>query len=157
MDSEPMDGAMEDLVVLLPALLRTLEALAFVSRFFNPPEFAAVMEAAKAPDEDLRAARPRLDAWPDHLAGMRRHLAQASDLALGAFEGLRAAEDLRAVFRALGGLPRAREALYPLTAGLPPVSGRGSSGASRASRSASPRRSGSRKWRLTGGKPAVRG
>ena len=41
MDNEPMDGAMEDLVVLLPALLRTLEALAFISRFFNPPEFVA--------------------------------------------------------------------------------------------------------------------
>ena len=44
---------------------------------------------------------------------------------LSGFEALRAAADqpgdMRAVFRALGRLPRAQEALYPLAADLPPI------------------------------------
>ena len=56
----------------------------------------------------------------------RSPLEAASDAALAAFEDLRAVQhgngDLIAVFRALRHGPRAQEALYPLTARLPPVS-----------------------------------
>ncbi|MFI4933818.1 MAG: dienelactone hydrolase family protein [Caulobacterales bacterium] len=112
---------LEDLVALLAPLLRSLEVLGFIARHLNPPDFQAVMEAAGEPDSDLRSVRARLDGWPERLAGLRERLQRASDEALAAFAGLRSAQDLRDIFRALGHPARAQEALYPLAADLPPV------------------------------------
>ena len=120
------DRELDDLTILLPALLQSLEALGFVARHLHPPRFQEVMEAVGAPDEALRAALPRLDAWPERLAPVRARIQAGADQTLATFDGLRAAPDqedgLRAVFRALGHVPRAQEALYPLAANLPPVS-----------------------------------
>jgi phospholipase/carboxylesterase len=121
MDADPA----EDVMALLPPLLGSLEALGFFARHFHPPAFGAVMGAIGSPDEALRAARPRLDVWPEVLAMQRACLADASDYAIAAFDALREAPErqdgLRAVFRALGQLPRAQEALYPLAPILPSV------------------------------------
>jgi phospholipase/carboxylesterase len=119
------DDVLDDLVVLLPPLLRSLEALGFVARHLNPRDLPSVMDAVGAPDEALRAARPRLDDWPEPLMGVRDRLETASDAVLAAFDGLRAASrqgGMRAGFAAMRHAPRAQEALYPLAAGLPPVS-----------------------------------
>jgi phospholipase/carboxylesterase len=120
------EAVVDDIVAVLPPLLQSLEALAFVARHLNPPEFGAVMEAAGTPDESLQAVRARLSDWPQQFAGLRSSLEAASDAALAAFAGLRAVQngdgDLIAVFRALRHVPRAKEALYPLAATLPPVS-----------------------------------
>jgi phospholipase/carboxylesterase len=117
---------LEDLMVLLPALLQSLEVLGYVARHFNPPDFDGLMAAVGRPDDALRAARPRLSAWPDRLGDARVALETASDRALAAFDGLRQAEGqadlLRPVFRALGQISRAQEALYPLAGALAPVS-----------------------------------
>src|SRR5471032_2945457 len=121
-ESRMSDTVTENLAAILPPLLRSLETLGFIARHFHPPDFGAVMDAAGAPDQDLRAARGQLDGWPDELAGVRGRLQTAADAALAAFEGLRQAPDqadgIRAVFRALRYLPRAKEALYPLAAAL---------------------------------------
>jgi phospholipase/carboxylesterase len=120
------DGVLDDLTLLLPPLLRSLEALGFVARNLDPTRYGAVMETVGSPDAALRLVRPRLEAWPAELAAMRERLETARDAVLGAFDGLRDAPDeadgLRAAFRALRLIPRAQEALYPLAAGLPPVS-----------------------------------
>ena len=120
------DRALDDLMTLLPPLLQAVEALGFVSRHFNPPDFARVMEACGRPDADVRDALPRLDAWPEGLADVRTALTLAAEAVTQAFAELRDAPDqadgLTAVFKALRHLPRAQEALYPLAAGLPPVS-----------------------------------
>ena len=120
------EAVVDDIVAVLPPLLQSLEALSFVARHLNPPEFGAVMEAAGQPDQALQAVRPRLAGWPEQFAGLKFQLEAASDAALAAFAGLRAVQhgngDLIAVFRALRHGPRAQEALYPLTARLPPVS-----------------------------------
>jgi len=120
------DGVLDDLTVLLPPLLRSLEALGFVARNLNPAQYGRVMETVGSPDAALRLVRPQLEAWPEDLAPMRERLQTARDAVLDAFDGLRAAPDdadgLRAAFRAVRLLPRAQEALYPLAAGLPPVS-----------------------------------
>jgi len=117
---------LDDLVAILPPLLQALERLAFVSRYLDPAHFAAVMDAVDEPESPLRAERPRLDGWPAELADVQGALATAADAVLAAFEALRAApnadDSLMAAFRALRELPRAQEALYPLAAGLPPVS-----------------------------------
>ena len=125
-----MSGAgetvVDDIVAMLPPLLQSLEALGFIARHLNPPDFGRVMEAAGSPDQALQAELPRLAGWPEQFADLRAQLQTAGDAALKAFEGLRTVQngngDLVAVFRALRHAPRAQEALYPLAARLPPVS-----------------------------------
>src|ERR1700730_2802487 len=120
------ESVVADIVAVLPPLLHSLEALAFIARHLNPPDFDSVMEAAGQPDQALQAVRPRLADWPEEFAGLQTSLEVASGEALAAFEGLRAVQhgngDLIAAFRALRHSPRAQEALYPLAARLPPVS-----------------------------------
>jgi phospholipase/carboxylesterase len=120
------EAVVDDIVAVLPPLLQSLEALGFIARHLNPPDFDRVMEAAGQPDEALKAVRPRLANWPDQFAAVQTALETASDAVLAAFDGLRGVQlgngDLIAVFRALRHAPRAQEALYPLAAKLPPVS-----------------------------------
>src|SRR6202011_3803025 len=120
------EGVVDDIVAVLPPLLQSLEALSFIARHLNPPDFGQVMEAAGAPDQALRAVRARLTEWPEQFSDVRVPLERASQAVLAAFEGLRAVQhgngDLVSVFRALRHAPRAQGALYPLAAKLPPVS-----------------------------------
>ena len=120
------EAVVDDIVAVLPPLLQSLEALAFIARHLNPPAFDSVMEAAATPDRALQAVRPRLADWPEQFADVKTSLEAASDAALAAFSGLREVQrgsgDLVAVFRALRYAARAQEALYPLAAKLPPVS-----------------------------------
>src|SRR5260370_5518593 len=120
------EAVVDDIVAVLPPLLQSLEALGFVARHLNPPDFDSVMEAAGTPDQALQAVRSRLADWPEQFASVRNSLEAASDAALAAFAGLREVQhgngDMIAVFRALRYAPRAQEALYPLAAKLPPVS-----------------------------------
>jgi len=120
------ETVVDDIVAVLPPLLQSLEALGFVARYLNPPDFGRVMEAAGQPDDALRAVRPRLEQWPQEFSDIKSALEAASDAALAAFEGLRTVQngngDLVSVFRALRYSPRAQEALYALVAKLPPVS-----------------------------------
>lgn len=117
---------LDDIVALLPPLLQAVDRLGFVARYFNPSQYGELMEAVGDPDAALAAERPRLEAWPEAMAPVGGALAAAADEALAAFAELRAAPEqedgLAAVFRALRHLPRAQEALYPLSRGLPPVS-----------------------------------
>jgi phospholipase/carboxylesterase len=120
------EAVVDDIVAVLPPLLQSLEALAFVVRHLNPPDFDRVMEMVGTPDEVLQAVRTRLGEWPEQFSDVRTALVTASDAALSAFAGLRAVQhghgDLVAVFRALRYAPRAQEALYPLSQKFPPVS-----------------------------------
>ncbi|MDE2364355.1 MAG: phospholipase, partial [Hyphomicrobiales bacterium] len=120
------ENAIDDLTALLPALLESLDALAFFSRHFDPTRFDETLASIGAPDAALRDARAALRPWPAHLASLRSRVETASDAALDALAGLRCAPDeadgLRAVMRALRRVPRALDALYPLARNLPPVS-----------------------------------
>ncbi|MDP3077972.1 phospholipase [Bradyrhizobium sp.] len=120
------EAVVDDIVAVLPPLLQSLEALSFIARHLNPPDFGRVMEAAGAPDQALQAVLARLADWPEEFAHLRTPLQSAGAAALAAFDGLRAVQnghgDLMVVFRALRHATRAQEALYPLAARLPPVS-----------------------------------
>src|SRR5258708_19534948 len=120
------EAVVDDIVAVLPPLLQSLEALGFVARHLNPPDFDSVMEAAGSPDQALQAVRSRLADWPEQFASVRNWLEAAGDAALAAFAGLREVQhgngDMIAVFRALRYASRAQEALYPLAAKLPLVS-----------------------------------
>src|ERR1700761_2142883 len=120
------EAVVDDIVAVLPPLLQSPEALSFVARHLNPPDFGRVMQAVGTPDQALRAVHARLDDWPDGFADINAALQTAADAALAGFDGLRKVEsgdgDLVAVFRALRHAPRAQEALYPMAGKLPPVS-----------------------------------
>jgi phospholipase/carboxylesterase len=120
------EAVVDDIVALLPPLLQSLEALAFVARHLNPPDFDRVMDAVGTPEEALQAVRSRLSEWPEQFLPVRTSLDAASDAALAAFDGLRAVQhgngDFYGAFRALRYAPRAQEALYPLAQKFPPVS-----------------------------------
>jgi phospholipase/carboxylesterase len=120
------EAVVDDIVAVLPPLLQSLEALGYIARHLNPPDFGRVMQAAGAPDIALQSVRSRLTDWPAEFADVRTALETASDAALSAFKGLRAVQngngDLIAVFRALRHAPRAQEAFYPLAEKFPPVS-----------------------------------
>lgn len=120
------EAVVDDIVAVLPSLLQSLDALGFVARHLNPPDFDRVMDAIGTPEQALQAARSQLSEWPEQFATVRASLQTASDETLAAFAGLRAVQhgnsDLATVFRALRHSPRAQEALYPLAAKFPPVS-----------------------------------
>lgn len=99
---------------ILPPLLACLEKLALIARYLDPLDFAEVMAVIGPADAPLRAALAEAGAASDD-DGAR--LRAAGEAALAGFDGLDAAlaaDDIRAVFRALRHLPRALEALYPL-------------------------------------------
>src|SRR6266702_4495610 len=120
------EAVVDDIVAVLPPLLNALEALGFFGRHLHPPAFASVMNAIGAPDEALQTARGAIGEWPEQFAGLRNRLDGACNETLAAFAGLREVErgngDLVAVFRTLRHVPRALEALYPLSVQFPPVS-----------------------------------
>ena len=119
------DPELSDLAATVPPLLRCLEALGFISRYLDPQDFPAIMDACGTPEAALGKALPRLEAWPPDLADVKAALSTAGVEVLAAFQELRQtpeqADGLGAAFRALRHVPRAQEALYPLAAGLPPV------------------------------------
>ena len=45
------EAVVDDIVAVLPPLLQSLEALSFIARHLNPPDFGRVMEAADTPDQ----------------------------------------------------------------------------------------------------------
>ncbi|WP_315755914.1 MULTISPECIES: phospholipase [unclassified Bradyrhizobium] len=120
------DAVVDDILIVLPPLLQTLEALSHVARYLNPPDFDRVMADVGDPERTLHTARIHLTSWPADFAHIRIAFDTAADAALMSFAGLRAVQrgegDLVDVFRALRQLPRALEALFPLAATLPPLS-----------------------------------
>ncbi len=70
------DAVVDDIVAVLPPLLQSLEALGFIARHFNPPDFEVVMDAAGAPDQALQGC----PSAPRELArGIRKHANRAQD------------------------------------------------------------------------------
>ena len=76
------EAVVYDIVAVLPPLLQSLEALAFIARHLDPPRFGSVMEAAGVPDQDLRAAHARLSQWPEEFSDVRASLETAIAAAL---------------------------------------------------------------------------
>src|ERR1700722_17699487 len=89
------EAVVDGIVAVLPPLLQSLEALGYIARHLNPPDFGRVMQAAGAPDSALQSVRSRLTDWPAEFADVRTGLETASDAALAAFKGLRAVRQWR--------------------------------------------------------------
>src|SRR5258706_767414 len=110
------EAVVDDIVAVLPPLLQSLEALGFVARHLNPPDFDSVMESAGSPDQALQAVRSRLADWPEQFSSVRNSLEAASDSALAAFAGFPQVQhgnrDMIAVFLAPAYAPHAPEQLH---------------------------------------------
>lgn len=117
-------ATLEQVEQLVASLLRTLDALGFITRHLSPLGFSHQLARAGDPDIDLRAARA-FPEWDDPYSALRPLLDAASDEALAAFDGLREAtappEDITRAYKALRHVPRALEALYPLAGIIPSV------------------------------------
>ena len=70
------EAVVDDIVAVLPPLLQSLEALGFIARHLDPPQFGAVMAAAGEPDQDLQAVRPRLAGWPESFGPVQAALSR---------------------------------------------------------------------------------
>jgi phospholipase/carboxylesterase len=119
------DRDLEVLARLLPPLLGALEGLGLVARYLHPPELAVLVAAVGEQEAPLTGAHEALAQTSPALAAFRPLLEAACGHVVAAYEGLRAAApsgDMGQVYRALRGLPRAQEALYPLAGVLEPVS-----------------------------------
>ena len=106
------EAVVDDIVAVLPPLLQSLEALSFIARYLNPPDFDRVMAR--------RASRTRPCAPFGRGSRNGRQLAHtpletASDAVLAAFQGLRVVPDWPGRFRQ----PVSRAALCPAGAGSP--------------------------------------
>ena len=117
-------STVEQVEQLTASLLRTLDALGFITRHLSPLGYAQQLARAGEPDLDLRTTRA-FPEWDDPYSALRPLLDTASDHALAAMDGLREAaappEDLTRAFKALRHAPRALEALYPLAGVIPSV------------------------------------
>ena len=119
------EAVVDDIVAVLPPLLQSLEALGFIARYLNPPDFDRVMEAAAS--RTTRCARfgrgssngPRISLTSrlrSKRQAMRRSLRSKPCASCKTAMAISSACFVRCVT-----LPRAQEALYALSARLPPV------------------------------------
>ncbi len=112
---------------LLTTLLQALHALEFAARHLDPERFDELLAAIGTPDAALRQAMADSDGeagFPDDLVAMRGQIMQTGEAVLAGYDGLRVsatARDIRSAYRALRREAVALEALFPLTAVLPPV------------------------------------
>jgi len=113
-----------DFARLAAPLLVALEGLIEIARDLYPTPLSVMLEAIGRRDEALAAARPDLSDWPGDMTELADLLNEACDQTLGAYAALRAADpdDRMQVFRALRGLTRAEEALYPFSWGAKAIS-----------------------------------
>ncbi|MEQ9796705.1 phospholipase [Parvibaculum sp.] len=126
------DGLIDAVDMLLPALLQGMDAVSFIGRHLHPPLLESLVEQMEPVAAKLKEARGPFDAvaWPEHLVAFAAQVNKAADETEAVFDGLRGAVgDMSSpggpVFAAYRGMrhgPRAMEALYPVTAMLPPVS-----------------------------------
>ena len=122
------DTLLDATTALVPPLLTALDALAYVGRHLHPPalmELVPGIEQFRAPVAEGLATFRAVD-WPEHLNQFASHAEQAASEALKAYEGLAncvtQSNPVMGAYRAMSFNTRSVEALYPISAMLPPVS-----------------------------------
>lgn len=116
------------ITALVPPLLHALEGLTFIARYLHPPQLEEVITHVGDADDAVAEGLAAFEAapWPDDLSAFKEKLESAATSTIRAYEELRAATQsdngVMAAYKALRHNTRALEALYPITAHLPPVS-----------------------------------
>ncbi len=128
MARDDSDVVLDAIMALVPPLLEALEALGFVARHIHPPHLDGLLAQVAEADEAMQTGRAHFNSitWPDDLSAFRAQVDLVAEEVTLAFEGLRAAQDdpngIMVAYRGLRHVSRAAEALYPISAMLPPVS-----------------------------------
>ena len=122
------DELLEAVMAVVPPVLNGLEVLGQTARYLHPPALDGLLASAiphKQPVADGLAtfnAQP----WPEHLARFKAAIGEVASNVMKAFDGLESASTrsnpIMAAYTALRYNTKALEALYPITAMLPPVS-----------------------------------
>lgn len=126
--SEDKDALLDATTALVPALLTALEGLEYAGRHLHPPQVREVVAAVAEFQQPLADGLAVFNAteWPEHLHRFREHMGQAASAALQSYDGLTksagAENPIMSAYRAMRFNTRALEALYPVSAMLPPVS-----------------------------------
>jgi phospholipase/carboxylesterase len=119
-----MTSAIVQVDALVSPLLRTLEALGVIARHIHPIGYTHLLARAAPPHEELRSARA-MPPWPAPYSALRPLLDESADHALAAVDAIHEAaappEDTTRAWRGMRAIPKALEALYPLSGILPAV------------------------------------
>ena len=122
------DTLLDATTALIPPLLTALDALAYVGRHLHPPalaDLASGVRRFREPVAEGLAAFRAVD-WPEHLSGFAGYSMRAGEETLKAFDGLEncltQSNPVMGAYRSMSFNTRAVEALYPVSAMLPPVS-----------------------------------
>lgn len=116
------------MTALLPPLLAAMDTLDYVARKLHPPQVGELIEHVAGVDMAVRDARPQFEAapWPEHLFPVRDRVLKAAEEVLMAYGELAAAGNaenaILECYKSLRHGSRASEAIYPVSAILPPVS-----------------------------------
>ncbi|MFZ3034503.1 MAG: phospholipase [Parvibaculum sp.] len=122
------DVILDAIMALAPPLLEALETLGFVARHLHPPHLDELLDRIEGADAEVIAGHKAFASidWPDDLVSFRDQVELVATETEAAFAELRASRHdpngIMATYRALRHVSRAAEALYPITAMLPPVS-----------------------------------
>ncbi len=126
---EPTEEQLFDAVVgLLPPLLTGLDVLAKAGRYLHPPDLGELVGAVEPFRDPLKDQLKVFGAvaWPEHLRNFESSLREAANNTLKGIEGFvdspGHSNPVMAAYGAMRYQTRALEALYPITAMLPPVS-----------------------------------
>jgi phospholipase/carboxylesterase len=121
-----LDSVSDEITLLVPRLLGTLDTLSTIGRRMHPPRVKEVVGLLGDQDAALDDAvqRFRSGFWPSRLSRLRDQLGDAADLTLSACLELRKAamsSGQGGGFRGLGYYTLAVEALYPLCEYVPAI------------------------------------
>lgn len=122
------DELLDAITALVPTLMNALDGLSHAGRYLHPPVLQELLEVVEPLGPPLAEAVKQFDepTWPEHMQAFRETLLLSADQALKAYSGLaeasQADDGVMSAYRALRFSSRAREALYPVAAALPPVS-----------------------------------
>ena len=113
------EAVVDDIVAVLPPLLQSLEALGFVARYLNPPDFDRVMAGGRRAGRSLarrcgRGSRNGRRNSPTSGPRSKRPAMRRSPRSTALRVVQNGNGDFVSLFRALRYAPRAQEALYPL-------------------------------------------
>lgn len=128
-DTQPdTDTLLDATTALIPPLLTALDALAYVGRHLHPPALAELIPGIARFRQPVAEGLDVFQAidWPEHLTAFADYSAKAGKEALQALDGLAncltQSNPVMGAYRSMSFNTRAVEALYPVSAMLPPVS-----------------------------------
>ena len=122
------DALLDATTALIPPLLTGIEIMSHAGRHMHPPNIPQLIGEIEPYREPVKQGLATFQAttWPEHLEGFVRQTTSSAELLMKGFNEFLGAQNqsnpTMAAYRAMGFNTKATEAVYPLSAMLPPVS-----------------------------------